>query len=55
VLFGLSDTLIAVDRFRAPMPGAGYAIILLYWAGQTGIAASAWRGAVARPAPRDES
>ena len=42
-LFGLSDTLIAIDRFRAPIPGARYAIILLYWAGQTGIAASAAR------------
>jgi uncharacterized membrane protein YhhN len=41
VLFGLSDTLIAIDRFRAPFPGAPYAIILLYWAGQAGIAASA--------------
>jgi uncharacterized membrane protein YhhN len=41
VLFGLSDTLIAIDRFRAPLPGAPYAIILLYWAGQAGIAASA--------------
>lgn len=41
VLFGLSDTLIAIDRFRAPLPGARYAIILLYWAGQAGIAASA--------------
>jgi uncharacterized membrane protein YhhN len=42
VLFGLSDTLIAIDRFRAPIPGAPYAIILLYWAGQAGIAASAF-------------
>lgn len=41
VLFGLSDTLIAIDRFRAALPGAAYAIILLYWAGQAGIAASA--------------
>jgi alkenylglycerophosphocholine/alkenylglycerophosphoethanolamine hydrolase len=40
-LFGLSDTLIAVDRFRAPISGAPYAIILLYWTGQAGIAASA--------------
>jgi alkenylglycerophosphocholine/alkenylglycerophosphoethanolamine hydrolase len=40
-LFGLSDTLIAIDRFRAPIPGARYPIILLYWAGQAGIAASA--------------
>jgi uncharacterized membrane protein YhhN len=41
VLFGLSDTLIAIDRFRTPFPGAPYAIIILYWAGQAGIAASA--------------
>jgi alkenylglycerophosphocholine hydrolase len=41
ILFGLSDTLIAIDRFRAPVPGARFAIILLYWAGQAGIAASA--------------
>jgi alkenylglycerophosphocholine hydrolase len=41
ILFGLSDTLIAIDRFHAPFPGARYAIILLYWAGQAGIAASA--------------
>lgn len=44
ILFGLSDTLIAIDRFRAPFPGASYAIILLYWAGQAGIAASCLRG-----------
>lgn len=41
ILFGLSDTLIAIDRFRVPLPGTPYAIILLYWAGQAGIAASA--------------
>ena len=42
VLFGLSDTLIAIDRFRAPIPGAAaFAIIVLYWAGQAGIATSA--------------
>ena len=40
MLFGLSDTLIALDRFRAPMSGVRYAIILLYWAGQAGIALS---------------
>jgi alkenylglycerophosphocholine/alkenylglycerophosphoethanolamine hydrolase len=50
-LFGLSDTLIAIDRFRAPFPGARYAIILLYWAGQAGIAASAF----ARRDPRPSS
>ena len=41
VLFGLSDTLIALDRFRAPIPGVRYPILLLYWAGQAGIALSA--------------
>jgi alkenylglycerophosphocholine/alkenylglycerophosphoethanolamine hydrolase len=52
ILFGLSDTLIAIDRFRAPLPGARYAIILLYWAGQAGIAASA-RGRASSYPPRD--
>jgi alkenylglycerophosphocholine hydrolase len=42
-LFGLSDTLIAADRFGAPIPYARYPIILLYWAGQAGIAMSALR------------
>jgi len=41
ILFALSDTLIAFDRFHARVPGADLAIILLYWAGQAGIAASA--------------
>jgi len=50
ILFGLSDTLIAIDRFRAPIPAAPYAIILLYWAGQAGIAASALPAADPRPA-----
>jgi len=50
VLFGLSDTLIAIDRFRAPLPGASFAIILLYWAGQAGIAASALPADDPRPA-----
>jgi uncharacterized membrane protein YhhN len=50
ILFGLSDTLIAIDRFRAPIPGAPYAIILLYWAGQAGIAASAMPAADPPPA-----
>lgn len=43
VLFGLSDTLIGLDRFRAPITGVRYPIILFYWAGQAGIAASARR------------
>ena len=41
--FGLSDTLLAIHRFRSPVPGASYAIMLTYWAGQLGIAASAVR------------
>jgi alkenylglycerophosphocholine hydrolase len=41
VLFAASDSLIALDRFRAPIPAAAVAIMLLYWAGQLGIAWSA--------------
>ena len=41
VLFGASDTLIAFDRFHAPLPWAPFPIILLYWAGQLLIALSA--------------
>jgi uncharacterized membrane protein YhhN len=44
-LFGLSDTLIAIDRFGAPIPFVRYPLILLYWAGQLGIAASAQEAA----------
>ena len=44
LLFAASDTLIALDRFHAPIAGVRYPIILLYWAGQTGIALSARRG-----------
>jgi alkenylglycerophosphocholine hydrolase len=50
VLFGLSDTLIGLDRFHAPIPGVRYPIGLLYWAGQALIAASAGRPARATPA-----
>jgi uncharacterized membrane protein YhhN len=41
VAFGASDTLIAFDRFSEPIPGARAPIMLLYWLGQLGIAASA--------------
>jgi alkenylglycerophosphocholine hydrolase len=41
VLFGASDTLIAFDHFKAPLPWAPFPIILLYWAGQLLIALSA--------------
>jgi alkenylglycerophosphocholine/alkenylglycerophosphoethanolamine hydrolase len=44
VAFGASDTLIAFDRFAAPIPGAGWPIMVLYWLGQAGIAASAVLG-----------
>jgi uncharacterized membrane protein YhhN len=40
VLFGMSDTLIGLDRFRAPLEGARVPIMVLYWLGQIGIAAS---------------
>lgn len=34
VLFTLSDSLIAIDRFAGPVPGARYAIMVLYYAAQ---------------------
>jgi uncharacterized membrane protein YhhN len=40
VAFGASDTLIAFDRFYTPMPGVRWPIMILYWMGQWGIAAS---------------
>lgn len=45
LLFGLSDSLIALNRFHAPLPGAPWLIMALYWAGQWGIARSAPREA----------
>jgi alkenylglycerophosphocholine/alkenylglycerophosphoethanolamine hydrolase len=39
--FGISDSLIALDRYGEPILHVRYAIISLYWLGQTGIAASA--------------
>jgi alkenylglycerophosphocholine/alkenylglycerophosphoethanolamine hydrolase len=39
--FAASDTLIALDRFHAPLPRAPLPIILLYWAGQCGLAGAA--------------
>lgn len=45
--FSASDTLIALDRFHAPIPGARVPIMLLYWAGQLGLALSAERAAPA--------
>ena len=43
VLFGFSDFLIGITRFRQPMDGAAFAIILTYWAGQALFAATAIR------------
>ena len=43
VLFALSDTLIALNKFGAPIEGAHYWIIILYWLGQLGITLSARR------------
>ncbi|MDH1869956.1 lysoplasmalogenase, partial [Ectopseudomonas oleovorans] len=43
VLFVLSDSLIGIDRFVTSFDAAPYAIILTYWLGQWGIAASAFR------------
>ncbi|RJG14166.1 lysoplasmalogenase [Pseudomonas cavernicola] len=40
-LFVLSDSLIGINRFVTPFVTAPYAIILSYWLGQWGIAASA--------------
>jgi alkenylglycerophosphocholine hydrolase len=40
VAFGASDTLLACARFLTPWPDAPYLVMLLYWAGQAGIARS---------------
>lgn len=42
-VFGLSDSLIALDRFGPGVPAASPAIMLTYWAGQAGIALGAHR------------
>ena len=40
LLFVISDSLIGISRFVSPFAGSGYAIMLSYWLGQFGIAAS---------------
>jgi alkenylglycerophosphocholine/alkenylglycerophosphoethanolamine hydrolase len=40
VLFGLSDSLLAINRWYGPVPAEAYIIIHLYWAGQVGIGKS---------------
>ncbi len=51
-LFGASDTLIALVRFRGEIPGASWLIMTLYWVGQFGIAASSGSGSISAKAPR---
>ena len=41
IAFGAGDTLIAITRFLQPIEGVRVPIMLLYWLGQWGIAASA--------------
>jgi alkenylglycerophosphocholine hydrolase len=41
VSFGISDCLIALNRFEAPVPKAFVPIMLFYWLGQAGIARAA--------------
>ena len=43
LLFGISDSLIALNRWGGGIPHARYAIITLYWLGQAGITGSALR------------
>jgi uncharacterized membrane protein YhhN len=43
ILFGCSDSLIALNRFHAPVPAAAWLIMALYWLGQWGIARSVSR------------
>ena len=42
VSFGLSDSLIALDRFATPIPHVSAPIMLFYWLGQAGIAKAAF-------------
>jgi len=44
IVFGVSDTLLAFNRFGGPIPDAGWPIMILYWLGQLGLAASAVAG-----------
>jgi alkenylglycerophosphocholine hydrolase len=41
VSFGLSDSLIAWDRFRTKLPGVAVPVMLFYWLGQAGLARAA--------------
>ena len=50
IAFAASDSLIAVHRFVSPLPWSDVPIMLLYWAGQCGIAFAAIRAGEARSA-----
>jgi alkenylglycerophosphocholine/alkenylglycerophosphoethanolamine hydrolase len=43
ILFGLSDTLLAVKKFSGVTVGPAFTVIVLYWLGQLGLALSAQR------------
>lgn len=43
ILFGVSDTLLGVNRFVAPIPAADVIVVLSYWVAQALIAASFMR------------
>lgn len=53
VIFGLSDTLIALDRYHAALSGVRIPIILTYWIGQTLITASTL--GARQPSPEDDT
>jgi uncharacterized membrane protein YhhN len=51
LLFTCSDGLLSIRLFVKPLPGLGYAVMLLYWAAQLCIAASARK--TLEPAPSE--
>lgn len=55
LLFMLSDSMIGISRFLDAFDGSGYAIMITYWLGQLGIAASVSFGRRALPYSLSES
>jgi len=47
ILFGLSDTLLALKKFSQIAIGPHYTVIVMYWLGQLGLALSVKRGGAA--------
>ncbi|WP_269531950.1 lysoplasmalogenase [Chitinimonas sp. BJYL2] len=43
LLFGISDSVLAINKFHTEFAAAGYIVMLTYWAGQWGIARSVFR------------